>query len=376
MNLKGKINLSLMIGPAVAVPVPRAIIDALTSVEVKITTEGHSGFTLAFSFSSRSPLNNLLLLLANAGPVIRVIILATIKGSTTVLMDGTISEQQISADAQTGQTNLTINGTDLTGVMNLVDLTGFPYPCMPAEARVALIVARYAMFGIIPMVIPSVFFEVPIITESIPVQEGKDFEYITKLATDVGYVFYIDPGPVAGMNIAYWGPEIKVGIPQSPLNVNMDALTNVESLSFSFDGSKRVLPIVFIQNEETKVPIPIPIPDISPLNPPLGLVPAIPSNVKMMDNTANLKPVRAIALGLAEAAKTSEVVSGTGSLDVVRYGGILKARSLVSVRGAGEPFDGLYYVKSVTHKIQRGEYKQDFALTRNGLMSTIPKVPV
>ena len=365
-----------MIGPAVAVPVPRAVIDALTSVEVKIMTQGHSGFTLAFSFSSRSPLNNLLLLLANAGPVIRVIILATLKGSTTVLMDGTISEQQISTDAQTGQTNLTINGTDLSGVMNLVDLTGFPYPCMPAEARVALIVARYAMFGMIPMVIPSVFFEVPIITESIPVQQGKDFEYVTKLATDVGYVFYVEPGPVAGMNIAYWGPEIKIGIPQSPLNVNMDALTNVESLSFSFDGSKRVLPIVFIQNEETKVPIPIPIPDISPINPPLGLVPAIPSDVKMMDNTANLKPVRAIALGLAEAAKTSEVVSGTGSLDVVRYGGILKARSLVSVRGAGEPFDGLYYVKSVTHKIQRGEYKQDFALTRNGLMSTIPKVPV
>jgi hypothetical protein len=376
VNLKGKINLSLMIGPAVAVPVSRAIIDALTRVEVKITTQGHSGFTLAFAFSSRSPLNNLLLLLANAGPVIRVIILASVKGATSVLMDGTISEQQISTDAQTGQTNLTINGTDLSGVMNLVDLTGFPYPCMPAEARVALIIARYAMFGMIPMVIPSVFFEVPIITESIPVQEGKDFEYITKLATDVGYVFYIDPGPVAGMNIAYWGPEIKIGIPQSPLNVNMDALTNVESLSFSFDGTSRTLPVVFIQNEETKVPIPIPIPDISPINPPLGLVPAIPSNIKMMDNTAKLKPVRAIALGLAEASKSSDVVSGSGSLDVVRYGGILKARSLVSVRGAGEPFDGLYYVKSVTHKIQRGEYKQDFTLTRNGLMSTIPKVPV
>jgi len=31
---------------------------------------------------------------------------------------------------------------------------------------------------------------------------------------------------------------------------------------------------VFIQNPQTKVPIPIPIPDITPLNPPLGLISA------------------------------------------------------------------------------------------------------
>jgi hypothetical protein len=37
-------------------------------------------------------------------------------------------------------------------------------------------------------------------------------------------------------------------------------------------------------------------------------------------------------------------------------------------------FDGLYYVKSVTHNIKRGEYKQSFELSRNGLISTVPRV--
>jgi hypothetical protein len=46
----------------------------------------------------------------------------------------------------------------------------------------------------------------------------------------------------------------------------------------------------------------------------------------------------------------------------------------VGVRGAGYCFDGLYYVKSVTHRIKRGEYKQNFTLTRNGLVSTVPTV--
>jgi hypothetical protein len=69
------------------------------------------------------------------------------------------------------------------------------------------------------------------------------------------------------------------------------------------------------------------------------------------------------------------VVSANGTLDVLRYGGVLKARRLVGVRGAGPAFDGLYYVRSVTHNIKRGEYKQSFTLGRNGLLSTVSSVP-
>ncbi len=79
-------------------------------------------------------------------------------------------------------------------------------------------------------------------------------------------------------------------------------------------------------------------------------------------------------IGLAEASKNADGVTCTGSLDVTRYGGILGARKLVGVRGAGPAFDALCYVKGVTHKIKRGEYKQDFTLTRNGLVSTVPMV--
>ena len=80
-------------------------------------------------------------------------------------------------------------------------------------------------------------------------------------------------------------------------------------------------------------------------------------------------------LGLARASRSSEAVTGTGSLDVLRYGRPLRARSLVGLRGAGLAFDGLYFVKNVKHKMKRGEYKQDFTLTRNGLLSTVPAVP-
>jgi hypothetical protein len=79
-------------------------------------------------------------------------------------------------------------------------------------------------------------------------------------------------------------------------------------------------------------------------------------------------------IGVAKAAQWAEAVTGKGSLDVLRYGRLLKARQLVGVRGAGPAFDGLHYVTSVTHKIKRGEYTQSFALSRNGLVSTVSRV--
>jgi hypothetical protein len=79
--------------------------------------------------------------------------------------------------------------------------------------------------------------------------------------------------------------------------------------------------------------------------------------------------------GISYAGQHSDSVFGTGSLDVSRYGHVLRSRQLVGVRGAGEAFDGLHYVSSVTSTLKRGEFTQSFALARNGLLSTIPAVP-
>lgn len=373
--LKG-VLLTLLVGPVVPLPVPQVVLDALTSVEVTSDTTGASGFQLAFSLSNKSPLQTIFLVAAGQTPMLRVIIVVTINGSPQVLMDGVMTRNQISPGGQAGQSTLTVTGEDLTKVMDLVDFSGIPYPATPPEARVALVVAKYAMFGMVPLVIPSLFTDIPIPIERYPTHQGTDLQYVNQLSREVGYVFYIDPGPAPGMNIAYWGPEIKVGLPQPALNLDMDAHTNVESLTFSFNTAETTLPIVFIQNQLTKVPIPIPIPNINPLQPPLGVIPAPITNVTVLRDTAKLSPMRAIMRGLAEASKSADAVEGNGTLDVLRYGHVLKARQLVSARGVGPAYDGLYYVKKVTSTLKRGEFKQSFTLTRNGLVSITPRVPV
>jgi len=374
------VHLSLLMGPVVPAPVPTMMIDALESATVTSAAGTPSGFQLRFKVNSKSELNTIFLIAVGQNtsvgtPPLRVVLIVILKGRPQPLFDGVVTNVEVQA-GQAGQPgSITVTGEDLTKVMDMLDFSGLPYPAMPVEARVALICAKYAAFGIIPLPIPALFPDVPIPIERIPAQQGSDLDYLRQLADEVGHVFYIEPGEVPMTNIAYFGPEIKVGPPQPALNIDMDAHTNVESLNFSFDPTKGVLPVVFIQNQLTRMPIPIPIPNLNPLQPPLGLLPAPIANLKMLKDTAKMNPMQAISKGLSEAGKSQDAVSGTGSLDVLRYGRLLRPRRLVGVRGAGVAYDGLYYVQSVTSTLKRGEIKQQFNLTRNGLISITPTVP-
>lgn len=378
--MSNAVHLSLLIGPIIPLPVPAILIDALEEVTVTSASEGASGFQLRFKVNSKSELNTLFLIAVGNNtslgtPPLRVVLIVTLGGRPQPLFDGVLTNVEVQAGQNRQPGSITITGEDLTKVMDLIDFSGMPYPAMPIEARVALICAKYAAFGIIPLPIPSFFTDVPIPIERIPAQQGTDLAYIRQLAEEVGHVFYIEPGEVPLTNIAYFGPEIKVGPPQPALNIDMDAHTNVESLNFSFDPTKGVLPVVFIQNQMTRVPIPIPIPNLNPLQPPLGVLSTPLANIKMMKDTAKMNPMQAISAGLAEAKKSQDAVTASGSLDVLRYGRILRPRKLVGVRGAGVAYDGLYYVSSVTSTLARGKFTQSFNLSRNGLISITPTVP-
>lgn len=373
------IQLTLMIGQTVPEPAPQAVLDALTSCEVTTSDAGPTIFQLTFTLPNRSPLQTLFLLAGNVPLLfLRVIITVTVAGDSIVLVDGVITDHQVAPGTDAGHSSLVVTGEDITALMNQQDGSGMPFPATPAEGRVALLLAKYAMYGVVPLIVPSVLVDTPIPTASTPSQRGTDLAYIKALADRVGYVFYVDPGPEPGMNVAYWGPRIKVGVPQAALNVDMDAHTNVQSLTFRFDSQKNKIPTVFLYNEQTKLVIPIPIPAITPLNPPLGLVPPLPTGLgdltPVADNLSKLPVPQAVMIGLAKASLWAEAVTGEGTLDVVRYGRVLRARQLVGVRGVGMAFDGLHYVHRVTHVIRRGSYTQRFGLSRNGLISTVPEV--
>ena len=74
------VNLTLLIGPAVPIPAPRPVLDALQAVEVTTATGSASGFQLTFAVANDSPLHTILLLAANANPgFLRVILVVTVE---------------------------------------------------------------------------------------------------------------------------------------------------------------------------------------------------------------------------------------------------------------------------------------------------------
>jgi hypothetical protein len=370
------IHLTLLIGPGVPVPAPPAVLDALESVQVNSGGD-RGGFQLTFKVGKKSLLQTTLLPAGYFDPIVtRVIVIVTLRGIPNVISDGVVTRQEISPSDEPGKSTLTVTGEDLSLLMDLVEMPFMRFPAQPIIARVYAILAKYAAFGIAPIAIPPIVPDIPNPLEEMPHQDGTDRQYLKQLAAGCGYVFYVEPGPAPGANIAYFGPDVRVPAPQPALNVNMDAHTNVESLSFSLDGTaKKIVVMTVMDPLSRRTPIPIPLPNISALRPPMGARLPLPAKVEFPGYVAHLNPSDAANLAISILLGANDSVTGSGSLDVLRYGHVLRARMMVGVRGAGITYDGLYYVNSVTHNLKRGEYKQSFSLSRDGLVSNTPLVP-
>jgi hypothetical protein len=368
--------LTLMMGAFNASPVPQPVVDALTEVQVSSTVGSQGGFQLKFTLGKNSPLQQMLAS-GYFDPRRRVIIAVTVNGSVEVLMDGVITKQDVTPSSAAGKTTLTVTGLDLTVLMDFIDLTGIPYPALPNFAIVEAILAKYAVLGITPVALPASIpsFENPL--ERFIKQDGTDYAFITSLAQE-GAVFYLDPGPTPGKSMAYYGPDLSkmFGGPQPALSINFDATTNIDSLSFSYDGTLATQYLVMILEPNTKVPIPIPVPNLDILKAPLGARTPTIFKVRQLRPIANENPAKAALAALGALFEAPDVISASGQLDVLRYGHVFKARQLAAVRGSGAYYDGKYYVKSVTHNIKRGEYKQSFTLARGGIGSSVATVSI
>ena len=222
-------------------------------------------------------------------PRTRVIIAVTVNGSVEVLMDGIITKQDITPDSKAGKSMLTITGLDLTALMDFIDLTGIPYPGLPEFLIVEAILAKYAVLGVIPLALPASIpnFENPL--DNFVKQQGTDYRFVLALAQLTGAVFYLDPGPKPGASLAYWGPDISkmFGGVQPALSIDFDGTTNIDSLSFSYDGTLATQYFVTIVEPNTKIPIPIPVPNIDLLKAPLGRHAPTPLRSENLKPTAN-----------------------------------------------------------------------------------------
>jgi len=372
-------HLTVWIGKSVPAPAPPMFLEVLESVEVTHSDEGRSGFQVILQMGRSGPLDLVDFRLIK-DPLLnvynRVLLMVTFGASPRVLMDGIITRTETSPSNEPGSSRLTITGEDVSVMMDLEEKSE-EHPAQMDSLVALKIIASYAQYGLIPMVIPPSVIDPPIPIDRIPVQQETDLGHLQNMAKRHGYVFYVIPGPAPLTNTAYWGPPLRVGVPQRALSMNMGPDTNVEDISFSNNSMAPTTLSGKVQDRLTNQVIPVVTPASTRL--PLSLRPAWAANFPNVRTkqfrASGLTAIQALARAQGEMdASQDQVVTASGTLDALRYGGLLKPRELVGVRGVGYTNDGFYYVKSVKHIIRKEAYKQQFVLTREGTGSTTPFV--
>jgi hypothetical protein len=345
------------------------VLDALTNVQVTNDAQNGDGFQVTFMLSKNQPADYNLLQSGALSPSTRIIIGVLLGVTPEVLIDGIITHHQHAPSDLPGQSTLTVTGKDVSIMLDLEEKND-EYPNQPDFLIATQLIASYAKYGLVPSVTPTT--DVPIMIQRIPRQHETDLRFIQRMAQRNGFVFYVEP-LTFGVNTAYWGPENRLGVPQPRLTLGQGPSGNLKSLHFTQDALAPVSTSGTFVEPITKTAIPIP-PLPSLRIPPLALSPTAALRKVLMRDTSNQNPAQAATSALAQATNTPDAVSGSGEIDAIRYGHVLRARKLVNIRGAGWAYDGAYYVKSVTHTIARGDYKQSFAVSREGTGALLPVV--
>ncbi len=369
------VQLTILIGSTVPKPASRLLLESLASVDVTNSDTGRSGFQMSFTVSPSEQSDLDYSLLKQLKQFNRVVLVVTFNGKPHVLSDGVITNQQLQPSTQPGvPSTITVTGEDISVMMDMEEKIE-KHPSQNQTAIATKIIGKYAKYGVVPKLKPPSGDKPPLPTEYIPMQYGTDLQYILEMAERNGYVFYIAPGPVPLTNTAYWGPPPKLGVPQSAISVNMGWHSNVDSINFQYDGlaassasgelldRKKSKPKV-VKSSQSKSPS---------LASSSGLKQSVVRQRLLPPQGLNQSQAKARVQSITDTA-LGKVLTVEGVLDAQKYGNVLRARGLVGLRGAGKSHDGLYYVKSVTHKLELGTYKQRFILTREGLGTTVPVV--
>jgi hypothetical protein len=374
------LHIQLMLGPTVPVPAPASLLEMIESIQVQRAEDGRSGLQMVFT-AARSPgvgtADFDLLLLPQLLPYSRLVLSVLVGAIPTVIFDGVLTHRQMQPSAEPGGSRLTISAEDVSTMMDLEEKI-VEHPAQPDNVIATVIVASYAQYGLIPMVLPPVSLDPPLPIERTPVQNATDLRYLRTLAERHGYVFYVKPGPAPLANIAYWGPPERIGLPQRALAYNVGADSNVDNISFQHDPTTPTLVSGRILDRQLNQEVPIE--TFASVRPPLALMNPLVTQLpnvrrETLRDAGGTNTVQAMGRAQGRTDRSMDrVVVANGTLDVASYGGVLQPQALVGLRGVGATYGGVYYVRQVTHDLRIGSYKQSFVLQREGAGTTVPAV--
>jgi hypothetical protein len=368
------------------VPIPPPLVTALQKIEVEASTELASVFRLRFGISQTGfgdwdllmPQYEELFFRPMTPVQIRVKVGIDIPKA---IINGYVTNQTVLYDDEGGASAMEITGMDATMLMNLQEKV-IPWPMQDDGAIAAAVFGQY---GIVPMVSPSLPFNLD--PTDMTVQRGTDIRFLRRLAQRNGFECYVQPQPQTGVDTGYFGPPMNIpGLQQAVLNVKMGSQTNVSEFKIRYDMVKPTMAMSAGIDVMTRAPslavsiapsvTPPPTGGLYPWGTPMGLQDATLRAVAGAHPPPMVLPAQTGQMALPGLAIVNQAIANRSSWAVVAEGlvgadvGVLYVGGPVNIRGAGLAFNGAYYVTRVTHTFDCGCYNQKFEVRRNAIDMT------
>ncbi|MGE0257404.1 MAG: phage late control D family protein [Alphaproteobacteria bacterium] len=346
-------------------PLPAPFVQALREIEVETAVGQASMLRLHFDLS-RNSWGDLDVV---AFDIFRPLLPLTIRvslglGIPQVLMNAYVRETRLVPSNTPGASRLEVVALDALGSIMAHIQQPFPWPNC-ADSVIAQ--GIFGKYGIVPVVFPTP----PTRTQLDTVSNQRDFDatYLFQLARRNSYELYLQPDPVIGRDFGHFHPPLTQVPPQGVLSIDFGTQTNLNSFNVANDMLAPTAVTSVSVDPRTRVPVPAF--GLASTEPPMGLEPAltriIPPPIERPAGTDAVNPAETQAQALARATRSSRAVTATGEVDGLKYTRPLLCGLPVLVRGPGRQHSGLYYVRSVAHRITRDFYTQRFSAWRNAV---------
>jgi len=200
-------------------------------------------------------------------------------------------------------------------------------------------------------------------------QRESDINFLRRLARRNNFECYVE-----GDKVYFSEPKLE-GESQGVLSCQFGGETNVECFSFEVNALAPTQ-VAMTQVDRVKKDV-MNIPGVTGMQKALGAIDAnglstdgIPPAKIYMDMPPQVECSQGEKGCLRAYQQGQWFLTAEGTIDGNRFGRVLKARKIVTVKGVGANYSGEYYVSHVTHSFTPEGYIQYFKVKRNALQVT------
>jgi phage protein D len=276
------------------------------------------------------------------------------------LMEAYVIETSADFANQPGQSVLNVVAMDPTVLMNLKEDVR-RWPDMADSDIATSIFGDYNFLPQVDSTEPSRQSD-----DVTTIQRGTDIQFLRTLAHRNGFECYVEANPTTGDIEGHFHPPQNDQAVQGVLTVNMGEATNVNSFNARYDMLRPTAARVTgldIESQEDQ-PADAQETGLAEMGQETTIARDRPRQV-MLAQTGLSQTGELQTLAQSVTDRSAWAISAQGELNTVAYGGILRAKRPVNVRGAGRQFSGTYYVEQVHHSFTGDSYTQRFTLRRN-----------